>query len=85
MAALITLVVAGCSSKEEDTLQKFCNLYEKMSREQVREVMGEPNCSADQQSLGQDRWYFDSNNKQLPYYSTAVYEWAAVVDYKKMN
>ena len=60
---LFFTAVVGCSSKDEAVLTEACNLYRGMTREQVRETIGQPNRSGS----FDDIWFFDSNNRRLPF------------------
>ena len=67
--ALFFTAVVGCSSKDGAVLTEACNLYQGMTREQVRETMGQPNFSSSSRTRhgeGVDTWFFDSNNKSVP-------------------
>lgn len=78
--ALVSAAVVSCSSKNEAIFTKFCNLYPGMTREQVRETMGEPNKS----NYFEDLWLFDSNNRRLSLGSNSSdkFAWKANVGYK---
>ena len=87
---LFFTAVVGCSSKDEAVLTEACNLYRGMTREQVREIMGQPNLSESSWGSnapgGFDTWVFDSNNKSIPRSNLSdKVAWRIDVYYQKNN
>jgi hypothetical protein len=78
IVAALSATAVGCSSPDSEVLTTFCNLYIGMTREQVRESMGDPNDSRSDV----DVWWYKNDLKQVPpgsQYREA--EWTASVGY----
>lgn len=80
VVAVFSATAVGCSSQDTAVLTTFCNLYKGMTREQVRESLGDPNESRSDV----DVWWYKSDLKQLPLGSKySEKDWTASVEYTR--